>query len=659
MVDSSEAMAHHLDNNSPEPSLENPSKRFKAQNGENSPPRLPSPSQLGPLLSTLKGKSKLDNETKTESEICGICLCEAIQDGNCASRGYIDSCDHYFCFVCIMEWAKVESKCPLCKRRFSTIRRPSKPPVFPCERLVRVPVRDQVHTNLGNASTGPVDPYSNIECTVCHTSADESLLLLCDLCDSSSHTYCVGLGATVPEGDWFCRDCTLLRAEHSQTKLDTESSEQRNSGIENTSSNNITAFDIVKGLESPIRRVEGSSTSNLSDAMIRMDTEGQGNKVQDSSRVSARTLRQRRNVQYRIKELRDNWNSFRSGSLNFSSSSSSSNQACEVANHSTQSHPPSSLRDSLNSENGPLVTTENMSVNEINKAWRMMDIAKSMEHKQGRNFTLNQASKIATSSKLPSTKDQQLGSVNLASVRQEKKSPHQSLVNNSNKHQAEILEKRRFSVPGYQKCSTGFPISSSSVYCKLTSPQDTRSPLHYNFSNGNGENLPKKTSAVRLTSATLKDCSKPVSLSLSHAKLELAATSSHKIEPPKPKDKAANEKTPVDLKGNIDAKSEIQSLVKLNLKLMDKDKHLGVNAFKEVARSATHSILAACGLEQPKACTRDFPSSVCRHASDGVEIRRSTLMPNSCRECFYVFVKDVVGTIMLEKIQQSAEMHHD
>lgn len=118
-------------------SSETPTKRLKAQNPtpENSSP---------PSFSTSKGKSKVEFETNC----CGICLSEAAQDDNSVSRGCIDSCDHYFCFVCIMEWAKVESKCPICKRRFSTIRRPAKPPIFSSDRLVRVPVRDQVLIKL-------------------------------------------------------------------------------------------------------------------------------------------------------------------------------------------------------------------------------------------------------------------------------------------------------------------------------------------------------------------------------------------------------------------------------------------------------------------------------------------------------------------------------
>lgn len=32
-------------------------------------------------------------------------------------------------------------------------------------------------------------------------------MLLCDLCDSPAHTYCVGLGREVPDGNWYCDGC--------------------------------------------------------------------------------------------------------------------------------------------------------------------------------------------------------------------------------------------------------------------------------------------------------------------------------------------------------------------------------------------------------------------------------------------------------------------
>ncbi|KAI6683305.1 hypothetical protein NL676_029218 [Syzygium grande] len=79
-------------------------------------------------------------EEDDDGMCCEICLTE---EGR-AVRGRIDSCDHYFCFVCIMEWAKVESKCPMCKRRFSAIPRPQKDDVFVGKRVISVPSCDQV-----------------------------------------------------------------------------------------------------------------------------------------------------------------------------------------------------------------------------------------------------------------------------------------------------------------------------------------------------------------------------------------------------------------------------------------------------------------------------------------------------------------------------------
>ncbi len=44
-------------------------------------------------------------------------------------------------------------------------------------------------------------------CQVCASKADLDLLLMCDECEYAFHTYCVGLGNVVPDGDWFCRHC--------------------------------------------------------------------------------------------------------------------------------------------------------------------------------------------------------------------------------------------------------------------------------------------------------------------------------------------------------------------------------------------------------------------------------------------------------------------
>lgn len=74
----------------------------------------------------------------------------------------------------------------------------------------------------------------------------------------------------------------------------------------------------------------------------------------------------------------------------------------------------------------------------------------------------------------------------------------------------------------------------------------------------------------------------------------------------------------------------------------------GVGAFKEVARQSTHTILAACRSEHQKSDTV-LASSVCSHWNDIQQFHRST-MPNCCRQCFYMFVKNVVNSIMLQKV---------
>lgn len=79
----------------------------------------------------------------------------------------------------------------------------------------------QVYHPRGNESSlVNTDPYVNSSCSMCNCSRDEELLLLCELCDAAAHTYCVGLGTTVPEGDWFCKDCATSKEEHSRCEID-------------------------------------------------------------------------------------------------------------------------------------------------------------------------------------------------------------------------------------------------------------------------------------------------------------------------------------------------------------------------------------------------------------------------------------------------------
>jgi hypothetical protein len=59
-------------------------------------------------------KSKDDNNNE-KKEFCSICL-ETPQDSV-----KLSSCEHKFCYKCILQWSKQENTCPNCKRRFYKI----------------------------------------------------------------------------------------------------------------------------------------------------------------------------------------------------------------------------------------------------------------------------------------------------------------------------------------------------------------------------------------------------------------------------------------------------------------------------------------------------------------------------------------------------------
>ncbi|XP_071699036.1 uncharacterized protein [Rutidosis leptorrhynchoides] len=149
-----------------------------------------------------KGKEKVE----VGKQVCGICLSE---EAKRTVRGVLNCCQHYFCFSCIMEWSKVESRCPLCKQRFTTITKSAKSDTGFDLRTIVIPVPecDQVYQPSEEELRGYLDPYESVMCTECHNGGDDALMLLCDICDSPAHTFCVGLGHEVPEGNWYCEGC--------------------------------------------------------------------------------------------------------------------------------------------------------------------------------------------------------------------------------------------------------------------------------------------------------------------------------------------------------------------------------------------------------------------------------------------------------------------
>ncbi|KAK8543030.1 hypothetical protein V6N12_015600 [Hibiscus sabdariffa] len=191
--------------------------------------RIPKVEELGQRKKPpgRKGKEKVE-ETKPEvlKLVCGICLSE---EDKRRLRGKLNCCSHYFCFTCIMQWSKVESRCPLCKQRFETINKPprSTAGVGLRDLVIQIPKRDQVYQPSEEELRSYLDPYENVICSECNQGGDDELMLLCDICDSSAHTYCVGLGREVPEGNWYCDGCRTVALGSSSSQVQDSFLDQR------------------------------------------------------------------------------------------------------------------------------------------------------------------------------------------------------------------------------------------------------------------------------------------------------------------------------------------------------------------------------------------------------------------------------------------------
>ncbi|KAK9916458.1 hypothetical protein WJX75_002842 [Coccomyxa subellipsoidea] len=152
--------------------------------------------------------------------ICGIC-----HEDDLLEVGELDCCDHSFCFPCISRWAEIESRCPFCKARFTTITHKLLGKADPAAarqdqndgqgsqdkilQVLPVPERNQKVDADGAeyyGSSDDEDPMDVVTCMECGSGDDESHLLLCDGCENACHTYCAGL-AEIPEEAWYCAAC--------------------------------------------------------------------------------------------------------------------------------------------------------------------------------------------------------------------------------------------------------------------------------------------------------------------------------------------------------------------------------------------------------------------------------------------------------------------
>lgn len=161
-----------------------------------------------------------------EPDACAVCLTHP------DVRAALDSCAHVFCVPCLTRWATIETKCPLCKSRFTESTPVNVSTGEPAGETTRF--REKNQGNDGGArGYESEDSAERIFCDYCRLGDDDELLMLCDACDVGAHTYCVGL-ESVPHGAWYCELCrdvptgvSRTRSEGRSRRRDEETSRAR------------------------------------------------------------------------------------------------------------------------------------------------------------------------------------------------------------------------------------------------------------------------------------------------------------------------------------------------------------------------------------------------------------------------------------------------
>ncbi|KAM6159442.1 PHD and RING finger domain-containing protein 1 [Rhynchocyon petersi] len=149
------------------------------------------------LLVAANLEKKLDADggpsSDDEAESCPICL-NAFRD---QAVGTPETCAHYFCLDCIMEWSKNANSCPVDRTVFKCICVRAR---FGGKTVRKIPVE-----NTRAPETEEDDPTF---CEVCGRSDREDRLLLCDGCDAGYHMECLDPPLQeVPVDEWFCPEC--------------------------------------------------------------------------------------------------------------------------------------------------------------------------------------------------------------------------------------------------------------------------------------------------------------------------------------------------------------------------------------------------------------------------------------------------------------------
>ncbi|XP_067396603.1 PHD and RING finger domain-containing protein 1 isoform X2 [Emydura macquarii macquarii] len=151
-----------------------------------------------------------DISSDDDAENCPICL----NTFRNQAVGTPESCAHYFCLDCIVEWSKNANSCPVDRILFKYICIRVR---FGGEILKKIPVEN---TKAQDGDSGEDDPTF---CEVCGRSDREDRLLLCDGCDAGYHMECLNPPLSeVPVDEWFCPACAPANAAAAVATGDTD-----------------------------------------------------------------------------------------------------------------------------------------------------------------------------------------------------------------------------------------------------------------------------------------------------------------------------------------------------------------------------------------------------------------------------------------------------
>ncbi|XP_074921165.1 PHD and RING finger domain-containing protein 1 isoform X2 [Chelonoidis abingdonii] len=155
-----------------------------------------------------------DISSDDDAENCPICL----NTFRNQAVGTPESCAHYFCLDCIVEWSKNANSCPVDRILFKYICIRVR---FGGDILKKIPVEN---TKAQDGDSGEDDPTF---CEVCGRSDREDRLLLCDGCDAGYHMECLNPPLNeVPVDEWFCPACAPTNAAVAAAETDHVSEEE-------------------------------------------------------------------------------------------------------------------------------------------------------------------------------------------------------------------------------------------------------------------------------------------------------------------------------------------------------------------------------------------------------------------------------------------------